>query len=61
MDDNELVFNPMDNKPGLIVVQPSQTTGIRFKAKTEIGGVITLKEGHAKGLLISESYRTITP
>ena len=61
MDDEEMVFNQMDNKPGLKVVQPSQTTSIRFKAKTEIGGVITLKEGHATGLQISESYRTITP
>ncbi len=61
VDDNELIFNQMDNKPGLTVVQPSQTTSIRFKARTEIGGVITLTQGLTTGLQISDSYRTITP
>ena len=43
------------------MVQPSHATVVRFEAKTEIGGVLTLNKGKAIGLEISDSYRTITP
>lgn len=60
--DNEMVvFDAPDKKPGLLVIQPSKTTVVKFHAKTEIGGVLTLNKGKAIGLEISDSYRTITP
>ena len=61
LDNEEVVFTAPDKNPGLQIVQPSQTTVVRFQEKTETGGVITLSMGKATGLEISDSYRTITP
>ena len=60
VDNGEVVFNPLNNNAGLLVVQPSRTTGIRYNAKTDSQGELSLSGGRATGLLISESYRTIT-
>ena len=59
-DNEKVIFGTSDKKPGLLVVQPSKTTVVKFEAKTEIGGVLTLNKGKATGLEISDSYRTIT-
>ena len=61
MDNEAAVFDNPDKKPGLQIVQPAQTTVVRFQEKTETGGVLTLSKGKANGLEISDSYRTITP
>jgi hypothetical protein len=60
-DDGEVVFSSLDDNSGLLVVQPSGITGIRYKNKTETDGVLSLRGGNATGLKISESYRILTP
>ena len=61
LDNKEVIFSAPDKKPGLLVIQPSQTTVVKFQVKTEIGAILTLGKGKAAGLEISDSYRTITP
>ena len=61
MDQGEVIFSSLNHYACLTVMQPTGVTEIRYMKKTENSGVFTLVGGKAKGLLISESYRTITP
>ena len=61
LDNREVIFFNPDHNEGLLVVQPSQSTLVRFPSKTETGGILTLTKGEAEGLEISDSYRLITP
>ena len=60
-DNGEVIFCPVKEKAGLMVVQPSHITGVSFKVRSENGSVLELSGGRATGLQISESYRIITP
>ena len=60
-DSNRVVFSSLNNGVCLLVVQPTGTTEIRYKAQTSNKGILTLSGGSSIGLEISESYRTVTP
>ena len=59
-DGEQVVFSSLRSGAGLLAVQPTGTTQVRYKNKTENGGLLSLSGGNAVGLEISESYRTIT-
>jgi len=61
MDQGEVVFSPLKDNAGLLIVQPTGVTGINYKRKAENSGMLSLSEGQAPGLQILETYRTITP
>lgn len=61
MDNGQSVFSSLKNNSGLLVIEPSSTTEVRYLNKSETNGVLTLDGGNAPNLRISESYRIITP
>lgn len=60
-DNGNLVFSSLKDNCGVMVIQPSGTTGVRFKNKSVNDGILNLNGGKATGLEVSESYRTIKP
>lgn len=61
MDDNKIVFSSLSDNSGLLVFQPSSIIGVSYKSRTETEGILTLNDGYAPNLRISESYHSITP
>ena len=60
-DGEQIVFSSLKNGAGLLAVQPTGSTEVRYRKVVENNGILSLSGGRAVGLEISESYRTITP
>ncbi len=60
-DGDITVFSSLKGDAGLLLVQPSGTTPIGFKGKSDKKGIVSLYGGKSGGLEISETYNFVTP
>ena len=59
-DDRKVIFSSIKEGSGLLVIQPSGSTVVRYSKRSGDDVTLTVSGGRAAGLEISESYRTIT-
>jgi hypothetical protein len=60
-DGQKVVFSGLNRNAAITVKQPGGTTSVLYRKKTEENGILSLSNGHAIDLHLTESYRSITP
>ncbi|MBN1345440.1 MAG: hypothetical protein JXQ73_22290 [Phycisphaerae bacterium] len=61
VDGKKILLSPIDANSGLIVIQPTGTTPVRYAETNQKDGVTTLTGGKATGLSLSETWKQINP